>query len=61
MKKYLVLSPKDFAHMKNYVGQDLIVTDGSSLLGADDKAGIVEIIEAIKYLKEHPEIKHGVI
>lgn len=57
----VVLSPKDFAHMKNYIGQDLIVTDGSSLLGADDKAGIVEIIEAIKYLKEHPEIKHGVV
>lgn len=57
----VVLSPKDFAHMKNYVGQDLIVTDGSSLLGADDKAGIVEIIEAIKYLKEHPGIKHGVV
>ena len=57
----VILSPKDFAHMKNYIGQDLIVTDGSSLLGADDKAGIVEIIEAIKYLKEHPEIKHGVI
>lgn len=57
----VVLSPKDFGHMRNYIGQDLIVTDGSSLLGADDKAGIVEIIEAIKYLKEHPEIKHGVI
>lgn len=57
----VVLSPKDFGHMRNYVGQDLIVTDGSSLLGADDKAGIVEIIEAIKYLKEHPEIKHGVV
>ena len=57
----VILSPKDFSHMKNYIGQDLIVTDGSSLLGADDKAGIVEIIEAIKYLKEHPEIKHGVI
>lgn len=57
----VVLSPKDFAHMRNYIGQDLIVTDGSSLLGADDKAGIVEIIEAIKYLKEHPEVKHGVI
>ena len=57
----VVLSPKDFSHMRNYIGQDLIVTDGSSLLGADDKAGIVEIIEAIKYLKEHPEIKHGVI
>ncbi|WP_308576048.1 peptidase T [uncultured Fusobacterium sp.] len=57
----VVLSPKDFSHMRNYIGQDLIVTDGSSLLGADDKAGIVEIIEAIKYLKEHPEIKHGVV
>lgn len=57
----VVLSPKDFGHMRNYIGQDLIVTDGSSLLGADDKAGIVEIIEAIKYLKEHPEIKHGVV
>ena len=47
--------------MNNYIGQDLIVTDGKTLLGADDKAGIVEIIEAIKYLKEHPEIKHGEI
>ncbi len=55
----IVLSPKDFSHLNNYIGQDLIVTDGKTLLGADDKAGIVEIIEAIKYLKEHPEIKHG--
>lgn len=55
----IVLSPKDFEHMNKYLGQDLIVTDGKTLLGADDKAGIVEIIEAIKYLKEHPEIKHG--
>ena len=57
----IVLSPRDFEHLKNYIGQDLIVTDGKTLLGADDKAGIVEIIEAIKYLKEHPEIKHGKI
>ena len=57
----IILSPKDFSHMNNYIGQDLIVTDGKALLGADDKAGIVEIIEAIKYLKEHPEIKHGEI
>lgn len=57
----VVLSPKDFAHLKNYIGQDLIVTDGKTLLGADDKAGIVEIIEAVKYLKEHPEIKHGAV
>lgn len=57
----IILSPKDFSHMNNYIGQDLVVTDGKTLLGADDKAGIVEIIEAIKYLKEHPEIKHGEI
>lgn len=57
----IILSPKDFSYMNNYIGQDLIVTDGKTLLGADDKAGIVEIIEAIKYLKEHPEIKHGEI
>lgn len=57
----VVLSPKDFEHLNNYIGQELIVTDGKTLLGADDKAGIVEIIEAIKYLKEHPEIEHGEI
>ena len=57
----IVLSPKDFSHLNNYIGQDLIVTDGKTLLGADDKAGIVEIIEAVKYLQEHPEIKHGEI
>lgn len=57
----IILSPKDFEHLKNYIGQDLIVTDGKTLLGADDKAGIVEIIEAVKYLKDHPEIKHGKI
>lgn len=57
----IILSPDDFKHLKNYIGQDLIVTDGTSLLGADDKAGVVEIIEAMKYLIEHPEIKHGEI
>ena len=54
-----VLSPKDFPNLKNYVGKTLITTDGTTLLGSDDKSGIVEIIEAVKYLKEHPEIKHG--
>ncbi|WP_410208280.1 peptidase T [Fusobacterium sp.] len=60
-KENIILSPNDFGHLKNYIGQDLIVTDGMTLLGADDKAGVTEIIEAVKYLKEHPEIKHGEI
>ncbi|SBV94958.1 peptidase T [uncultured Dysgonomonas sp.] len=57
----IVLSPNDFPEMQDYVGQDLIVTDGKTLLGADDKAGIAEILTAIKYLKDHSEIKHGKI
>lgn len=57
----IVLSPNDFPEMQDYVGQDLIVTDGKTLLGADDKAGIAEILTAIKYLKDHPEIKYGKI
>ena len=57
----VVLSTKMFPEMKDYKGQDLIVTDGNTLLGADDKAGIAEIITAIKYLQDHPEIKHGKI
>lgn len=57
----IVLSPNDFPEMQDYVGQDLIVTNGKTLLGADDKAGIAEILTAIKYLKDHPEIKHGKI
>ncbi len=57
----VTLSPNDFTEMLDYIGQDLIVTDGNTLLGADDKAGIAEIITAIKYLKDHPEIKHGKI
>ena len=48
-----------FRTLKNYIGKTLITTDGTTLLGADDKSGIVEIIEAVKYLKNHPEIKHG--
>ncbi|HAH57075.1 MAG: peptidase T [Lentimicrobiaceae bacterium] len=55
----LVLSPRDFPEMKQYAGQTLIVTDGTTLLGADDKAGITEIMTAIEYLVNHPEIKHG--
>ena len=55
----IVLSPKEFPELLHYVGQALIVTDGTTLLGADDKAGIAEIISAVAYLQEHPEIKHG--
>lgn len=58
-EKGIVLSPADFPELLNYKGQDLIVTDGNTLLGADDKAGIAEIIGAVEYLIEHPEIKHG--
>ncbi|MBR5469896.1 MAG: peptidase T [Paludibacteraceae bacterium] len=55
------LSPKDFPELKNYIGQDLIVTNGKTLLGADDKAGIAEIVTAMEYLINHPEEKHGTI
>ena len=51
----IVLSPKQFPELLDHVGEDLIVTDGHTLLGADDKAGIAEIIGAMAYLKEHPE------
>lgn len=57
----IVLSPADFPELKDYIGQDLIVTDGTTLLGADDKAGIAEIVTAVAYLQAHPEIKHGKI
>ena len=57
----IVLSPDEFPELLNYIGQDLIVTDGMTLLGADDKAGVAEIITAVDYLKRHPEIKHGKI
>ena len=55
----IVLSPDDFPNMKNYIGQTLITTDGTTLLGSDDKSGIVEIISAVEYLLAHPEIEHG--
>lgn len=57
----IVLSPCMFPEMEQYIGQDLIVTDGTTLLGADDKAGVAAIISAVAYLKEHPEIKYGKI
>lgn len=57
----IILSPKQFPELLDHVGEDLIVTDGHTLLGADDKAGIAEIVSAIVYLMEHPEIKHGKI
>ena len=57
----IVLSPEQFPELQHYVGQDLIVTDGNTLLGADDKAGIAEIISAVAYLQQHTEIKHGKI
>jgi len=57
----LVLKTSDFPEIKQYKGQTIITTDGTTLLGADDKAGIAEIITAIEYLVSHPEIKHGTI
>ena len=60
-EKGIVLSPRQFPELDHYKGQDLIVTDGNTLLGADDKAGIAEIISAVEYLMQHPEIKHGKI
>ena len=56
-----VLSPQDYPNLNNYVGDLLVVTDGTTLLGADDKAGIAEIFTACEYLAEHPEISHGAI
>jgi len=58
-KADIVLSPSDFPELLKYKGDDLIVTNGQTLLGADDKAGIAEIMQACAYLKQHPEIKHG--
>ena len=57
----VVLSPARFPELLDHKGEDLIVTNGKTLLGADDKAGIAEIVSAVAYLKEHPEIKHGKI
>ncbi|MBU3194693.1 peptidase T [Clostridium algidicarnis] len=57
----IILSKKDFPEIENYIGKTLITTDGTTLLGADDKAGIAEIMAAMEYLIDHPEIKHGEI
>ena len=57
----VVSSPKKFPELLQHIGEDLIVTDGHTLLGADDKAGIAEIVQAMVYLQQHPEIKHGKI
>ena len=55
----IILSPSQFPELLDHKGEDLIVTDGKTLLGADDKAGIAEIVAAIAWVKEHPEVKHG--
>ena len=60
-EKNIVLSPNDFASLKNNVGQDLIVTDGTTLLGGDNKAGIAEIMTMAAYLLAHKEIPHGAV
>ena len=57
----IVLSPRKFPELLAHEGEDLIVTDGHTLLGADDKAGIAEIVQAMVYLQEHPDIKHGTV
>ena len=57
----VTLSPAELPELKEYIGETLITTDGTTLLGADDKAGIAEIITAVEYLIEHPEVPHGTI
>ena len=57
----IVTSPSKFPELLMHIGEDIIVTDGRTLLGADDKAGIAEIVQAMVYLMEHPEIKHGTV
>ncbi len=59
LKDGIVISKEEFPFLKNYTGKTLITADGTTLLGADDKAGAAEIICALKYLADHPEIKHG--
>ena len=60
-EKHIMLSPKEYPQLKNSVGKRLIVTDGTTLLGADDKAGVAEIMTAAEYLLAHPELRHGKI
>ena len=57
----ITMCVEEFPNLKQYIGKTIITTDGKTLLGADDKAGIAEIMEAMKYLIEHPEIKHGTV
>ena len=57
--KGMELNPEEFPELKDYVGQTLITTDGNTLLGADDKAGVAEIMAAAEYIMEHPEFRHG--
>jgi len=60
-EKNIVMLPEEFPDLKKYIGKTLITTDGTTLLGVDDKAGIAEIITAVEYLQDHPEIQHGAI
>lgn len=60
-EKKIILSPIDFPELKQYIGQAIITTDGTTLLGADDKAGIAAIMAAVDYLVKHPEIEHGTL
>ena len=60
-EKQIVLSPKDYPELASYKGKDLVVTDGTTLLGADDKAGIADILTMAEYLLNHPEVKHGTV
>lgn len=61
LNPHVILSPKEFPELKNYEGHTLVTTDGTTLLGADNKAGIAEIMTAMDYLVKHPEVKHGTI
>lgn len=61
LNENMVSSPKQFPELLKHKGEDIIVTDGTTLLGADDKAGIAEIVQAMCYLRDHPEIEHGKI
>ena len=60
-EKNIILSPQDYPELLQYAGKDLVVTDGTTLLGADDKAGIADILTMAEYLRDHPELKHGTI
>ena len=60
-EKNIIMKVDEFPNLKNYTSKTLVTTDGTTLLGADDKAGITEIVEAMKYLIEHTEIKHGTV